>query len=55
MGSAPLVTLDLVQTVALAGCVLFLGYGDNRELDEREDWRPSGRQLFVKLSYAFQG
>ena len=35
--------------------VLFLGYGDNRELDEREDWRPAGRQLFVKLSYAFQG
>lgn len=35
--------------------VVFLGYGDDRDLDEREDWRPAGRQLFLKLSYAFQG
>ncbi len=32
MGTGPLVTLDLVQTVALAGCVLFLGYGLRRLL-----------------------
>ena len=35
--------------------VLFLGYGDNRELDELERLRPADRQLFLKLSYAFQG
>jgi hypothetical protein len=34
--------------------VLFLGYGDNRALDENEDLQRSGRQLFLKLSYAFQ-
>ncbi len=32
MASAPLLTLDLVQTLALAGCVLFLGYGVRRLL-----------------------
>ena len=34
--------------------VLFLGYGDNRALDENEDLQRAGRQLFLKLSYAFQ-
>ena len=34
--------------------VLFLGYGDNRALDENEDLQRSGRQLFLKVSYAFQ-
>jgi ESS family glutamate:Na+ symporter len=32
LASAPLLTLDLVQTLALAGCVLFLGYGVRRLL-----------------------
>jgi hypothetical protein len=34
--------------------VLFLGYGDNRALDENEDLQRAGRQIFLKLSYAFQ-
>jgi len=33
---------------------LFLGYGDERALDAAEDLRRTDRQLFVKLSYAFQ-
>ena len=35
--------------------VLFVGYGDNRELDELERLQPADRQLFLKISYAFQG
>ena len=35
--------------------VLFVGYGDNRELDSLERLQPADRQLFLKLSYAFQG
>jgi hypothetical protein len=35
--------------------VMFVGYGDNRELDELERLQPADRQLFLKLSYAFQG
>ncbi len=35
--------------------VLFVGYGDNRDLDELERLQPADRQLFLKLSYAFQG
>ncbi len=35
--------------------VLFVGYGDNRELDELERLERADRQLFLKLSYAFQG
>lgn len=34
--------------------VLFLGYGDNRATDERYDLVRSDRQVFLKLSYAFQ-
>jgi Domain of unknown function (DUF5916) len=34
--------------------VLFLGYGDGRELDERETLQRADRQLFAKISYAFQ-
>ncbi|MEE8524365.1 MAG: DUF5916 domain-containing protein [Thermoanaerobaculia bacterium] len=35
--------------------VLFLGYGDNREYDPARDrLEDSGRQLFLKVSYAFQ-
>ncbi|MCM2258797.1 MAG: DUF5916 domain-containing protein, partial [Vicinamibacteria bacterium] len=34
--------------------VLFVGFGDNRALDEREELQPADRQFFVKLSYAFQ-
>jgi hypothetical protein len=33
---------------------LFLGYGDTRALDEREDLARTDRQIFVKLSYALQ-
>jgi Domain of unknown function (DUF5916)/Carbohydrate family 9 binding domain-like len=33
---------------------LFVGYGDERSLDEREHLARTERQLFVKLSYAFQ-
>jgi hypothetical protein len=34
--------------------VLFAGYGDNRALTEAEDLAREDRQLFLKLSYAFQ-
>ncbi|HET7745649.1 MAG TPA: DUF5916 domain-containing protein, partial [Vicinamibacteria bacterium] len=35
--------------------VVFMGYGDDRGLDEDEDrLAPSDRQLFLKVSYAFQ-
>ncbi len=35
--------------------VLFLGYGDNQALDEHYDLTRRDRQLFLKISYAFQG
>lgn len=36
--------------------VLYAGYGDNRLLDPRTgDIEPADRQLFLKISYAFQG
>ncbi|QQR74367.1 MAG: carbohydrate binding family 9 domain-containing protein [Holophagales bacterium] len=35
--------------------VLFVGYGDNRTLDDADELQPESRQLFFKLSYAFQG
>jgi hypothetical protein len=34
--------------------VVFLGYGDGRQLDESEDLQRADRQLFVKVSYALQ-
>jgi hypothetical protein len=34
--------------------VLFVGYGDDRELSEHHELERSVRQLFVKMSYAFQ-
>jgi hypothetical protein len=34
--------------------VLFIGYGDTRSLDENETLQRASRQLFLKLSYAFQ-
>ncbi|MCL4818232.1 MAG: carbohydrate binding family 9 domain-containing protein [Vicinamibacteria bacterium] len=34
--------------------VLFVGFGDNRALDEQEKLQRADRQFFVKLSYAFQ-
>ena len=34
--------------------VLFVGYGDNRELDRFDRLQPASEQVFVKLSYAFQ-
>ncbi|MEZ5330919.1 MAG: DUF5916 domain-containing protein [Thermoanaerobaculia bacterium] len=34
--------------------VAFLGFSDNREIDELDDLQESGRQIFLKLSYAFQ-
>ena len=34
--------------------VMFVGYGDTRELSERERLEKQDRQFFVKLSYAFQ-
>jgi hypothetical protein len=33
---------------------LYVGYGDERALDARDDLRPTSRQLFAKISYAFQ-
>lgn len=34
--------------------VFFLGYDDNRVLDGARSLQPQGRQLFLKVSYAFQ-
>ena len=34
--------------------VMFIGYGDDRELTDRDQLVKAGRQVFVKLSYAFQ-
>jgi hypothetical protein len=34
--------------------VMFVGYGDDRELTDRDELVKSGRQVFVKLSYALQ-
>jgi hypothetical protein len=34
--------------------VAFLGYADNRALDELDELQEADRQVFVKLSYAFQ-
>ena len=34
--------------------VLFVGYGDDRELSNRHELQPSNRQFFIKVSYAFQ-
>ena len=34
--------------------VMFVGYGDNRELNDQRQLLKSGRPVFVKLSYAFQ-
>ena len=34
--------------------VLFVGYGDDRELSDVHELERAGRQFFVKMSYAFQ-
>src|SRR5262249_11366344 len=34
--------------------VLFVGYGDDRELTVQNELQPASRQIFVKVSYAFQ-
>jgi len=34
--------------------VLFVGYGDNRELSDLSKLEKSSRQAFVKVSYALQ-
>ncbi len=33
---------------------VYVGYGDERAIDERDDLRQTSRQLFAKVSYAFQ-
>jgi len=34
--------------------VMFIGYGDNREVSDADRLEKLDRQFFVKLSYAFQ-
>ena len=34
--------------------VVFVGYGDDRELSELHEFERASRQFFVKMSYAFQ-
>ncbi len=34
--------------------VLFAGYGNEQQLSDERRLEPAGRQVFVKLSYAFQ-
>jgi len=49
-----------VSTSALYGyklnwqTVFFVGYGDQRVLDDAAVYRPSGRSVFMKVAYAFQ-
>jgi hypothetical protein len=50
---------DLSASVLLAyklnwQSVMFAGYGDNRTLSDQDRLEKTGRQFFVKLSYAFQ-
>ena len=33
---------------------MFVGYGDDRSLDEQRRLQKFDRQLFIKVSYAFQ-
>jgi hypothetical protein len=35
--------------------VLYLGYSDLRQMDGEENWQPTERQGFFKISYAFRG
>src|SRR5262249_47948290 len=34
--------------------VLYVGYGDSRALNEQANYQRSGREFFLKVSYAFQ-
>ena len=34
--------------------VMFAGYGDDRALSDQDRLEKTGRQVFVKISYAFQ-
>ncbi|MCB1052571.1 MAG: carbohydrate binding family 9 domain-containing protein [Acidobacteria bacterium] len=34
--------------------VVFVGYGDLRDLDEQENWQTQNRNWFLKVSYAYQ-
>ena len=44
----------LLLQAELADASLFVGYGDNRTLQETGDLTRADRQFFLKLSYAFQ-
>jgi hypothetical protein len=33
---------------------MFIGYGDNRTLDDEDRLQRADRSIFLKLSYAFQ-
>jgi len=53
-------TVDLGASLVFAyklnwQTVLYLGYGDVRELSELGRYAPSSREAFLKISYAFQG
>ena len=57
--SVPLRNGALLSSILLAykldwQSVLFLGYGDNQTLNDRYEWRRQDRQVFLKISYAFQ-
>ena len=55
----PLRSASLSSSVLLAyklnwQSVLFVGYGDGQALDDRYEWKRQDRQVFLKVSYAFQ-
>ena len=57
--SVPLRTGALLSSILFAyklnwQSVLFLGYGDTQALNDQYEWRRQDRQLFLKISYAFQ-
>jgi len=57
--AVPLRSAELLSSLLFAyklnwQSVLFLGYGDDQALDDRYAWRRQDRQVFLKISYAFQ-
>jgi hypothetical protein len=44
----------VVCLLSLWQSVMFIGYGDNREVSDADRLEKLDRQFFVKLSYAFQ-
>ena len=55
----PLATLTAYRMLrrarlAAGQTVLFVGYGDERQVDSADQLQPADRQVFLKVSYALQ-